>query len=311
MPVRAEATIVLRKREADLTAVRALLEKGLSPSSLGDWLRCPLDFHFKKVLRLKESGEIGARIADNVTGSALHATMEAIYRTLLGKPLEEALLSAAAENIEELLLAELAGVGVGAAMMRSGQPLLQLRMAIHAARRFLRNEAKAVKSGAVITVLDLELDLSCKLSLAEERIGSPVRILGRLDRVDRSNGRTRILDLKTGKVDPAQLNVRELSLDGLKGEKRYAAQLLTYAWLYLTEHPGLDAVEAGVLPLQRAASHEPLLLKIGGETHVQRTMLPAIGKVLSEAVAEMMDPNVPVTHDPKSKYCRFCLKEGN
>lgn len=311
MPVRAEATIVLRKREADLTAVRALLEKGLSPSSLGDWLRCPLDFHFKKVLRLKESGEIGARIADNVTGSALHATMEAIYRTLLGKPLEEALLSAAAENIEELLLAELAGVGVGAAMMRSGQPLLQLRMAIHAARRFLRNEAKAVKSGAVITVLDLELDLSCKLSLAEERIGSPVRILGRLDRVDRSNGRTRILDLKTGKVDPAQLNVRELSLDGLKGEKRYAAQLLTYAWLYLTEHPGLDAVEAGVLPLQRAASHEPLLLKIGGGTHVQRAMLPAIGKVLSEAVAEMMDPSVPVTHDPKSKYCRFCLKEGN
>ena len=311
MPVRAEATVVLRKSVADLTALREVLEKGLSPSALGDWLRCPLDFHFKRILRLKESEEIGARIADNVTGSALHAMVEAIYRPLLGKPLEAAVLSEAAEHVEELLLAELAAAGVGAEMMRTGQPLLQLRMATHAARRFLRNEARAVKGGMVITPLDLELDLSHTPPLAEERIGSPVRILGRLDRVDRCDGRTRILDLKTGKVDPLQLKVNELSLDALKGEKRYAAQLLTYAWLYLTEHPELDAVEAGILPLQRAASHEPMLLKVDGETRIHRAMLPVIEEILADAVAEMMDPAIPVAHDQKSVYCRFCLKEEN
>jgi hypothetical protein len=308
MPVRTEAAVAVRKKEADLEAVRALLEKGLSPSALGDWLRCPLDFHFKRVLQLRESAEVDARIADHVTGSALHAMLESVYRPLIGKPLEAAPLLDAVEHAEDLLLAELGRADVDAAVLRSGQPLLQLRMATHAARRFLRNEARAVKAGAVITPLDLELDMGQRLSMAEDLMGGPVRIIGRLDRVDVCNGRVRILDLKAGKVEPAKLNVRELSLDALKGEKRHAAQLMTYVWLYLTQHPQVEGVEAGILPLQRATSHKPMLLKIEGETLVQRSMLPAIGQVLADAVAGMMEPQVPVMHDPKSKYCRFCLK---
>lgn len=84
---------------------------------------------------------------------------------------------------------------------------------------------------------------------------------GRLDRVDRRDGALRILDLKTGKVDTAHLNIREMTLDALMGDKRYAAQLLVYAWLYLKAHPEENEVLTGILPLQRAASSEPLLMK--------------------------------------------------
>jgi hypothetical protein len=115
------------------------------------------------------------------------------------------------------------------------------------------------------------------------------------------------LDLKTGKVDTAHLNIREMTLDALMGDKRYAAQLLVYAWLYLKAHPEENEVLTGILPLQRAASSEPLLMKWPEGETVSRASLPKIEELLTEAVVRMMDPTTPIEHDPKSKYCKFCL----
>lgn len=294
------------KNDAVLKALREKLEKGLSPSALGDWLRCPLDFHFKHVLKLKESEEIDVRIAPNVLGDALHASMEAVYRPLLGKPLQTGPLLQAAANIEGIIVAELKKQ-VGGDQLGQGQPLLQVRMAVHAAQRFLRNEADAVGEGAVITPLELEVGLTHALGRAAQAIGSPVLMKGRLDRVDQRDGLVRILDLKSGKVDPADLSVKEMTLDALLGKKRYAAQLLVYAWLYLQEHPEVAAVQTGILPLQRAASSKPLLMQLPEGTTVMREALPAIDELLTEAVRQMMDPAIPIEHDPQSKYCSYCL----
>ena len=306
MPRAHAATVSLVKDEAALKAMRKKLEDGLSPSALGDWLRCPLDFHFKHVLKLKESEEIDVRIAPNVLGEALHATVEAIYRPLLGKPLQEASLLEAIGTIEAMLMGRL-GEEMAEDQLAHGQPLLQVRMAVHAAQRFLRNEAEAVRNGAVITPVDLEVPLKQRLETASAAIGSPVFLKGRLDRVDRLDGLVRILDLKTGKVDPADLSVKELSLEGFIGKKRYAAQLLVYAWLYLMDHPELEALQTGILPLQRAASSEPLTMKMPEGTTVTKAMLPVIEELFTQFILRMMDPAVPIVHDPQSKYCTFCL----
>src|SRR5690606_11371614 len=55
MPQDQPAAVRVQKDQAVLKALRKKLEAGLSPSALGDWLRCPLDFHFKHVLKLSES----------------------------------------------------------------------------------------------------------------------------------------------------------------------------------------------------------------------------------------------------------------
>ncbi len=308
MPKDQGAVVRVAKDEAVLQATRVKLEKGLSPSALGDWLCCPLDFHFKHVLKLRESDDIEVRIAPNVLGAALHAAVEQVYRPWLGKPLGAAPLLEAVNDIEGLFVAELAKE-VPADQLTRGQPLLQVRMATHAARRFLRNEAEAVKKGAVITPLDLEVALMSPLESAAAAIGTPVNIKGRLDRVDRLNGVVRILDLKTGKVEPSHLSIRNLVLDELLGNKRYAAQLMVYAWLYLTNHPDVEALQTGILPLQKSDSSEPLLMKLPTGTTVTRSDLPAIKAVLTDAVQQMMDPTIPIKHDPDSKYCKFCLKE--
>lgn len=306
MPKAHQALVRVNKDEAVLKAVRRKLEAGLSPSALGNWLRCPLDFHFKDVLRLKESEEVDVRIAPNILGDALHKAMEAVYEPMLKRPLQAAPLLEAAGNIEGMIVAKLEE-GMPPDQLRQGQPLLQLRMAADAAQRFLRSEAATVQQGAVITPLELEADLKHSLEKASQMIGSPVLIKGRLDRVDLRDGQVQILDLKSGKVNPGDLALKEMTVEGLMGDKRYAAQLLVYAWLYLQEHPEVDAVQAGILPLQRAASSEPLLLKLPGDATISRADLPEIETLLTEVVQRMMDPHAPIEHDPKSKYCTFCL----
>lgn len=300
------AAVRIEKDEAVLKALREKLEKGLSPSALGDWLRCPLDFHFRHVLGLKESEEVDVRIAPNDLGSALHYSMEQVYRPMLEKPLQAEDLSAAEASMEGMIVARLKEE-VGGEQLGQGQPLLQVRMAVHAAQRFLRSEANAVRQGAVITPIELEGELSHALEKASRAIGSPVRMKGRFDRVDMLDGQVRILDLKSGKVDPADLDVKEMTVDALLGKKRYAAQLLVYAWLYLQERPKVDTVQTGILPLQRAASSEPLLMQLPGGPTVTRENLAGIEELFTEVVLRMMDPAIPIEHDPQSKYCTFCL----
>lgn len=308
MPRPAAVQVAVRKDEALLAALRNRLGKGLSPSALGDWLRCPLDFHLKHVMGLRETETPGLRIEPNVLGDALHAAMEAVYAPLLGRPLAAAELEAGAVRMEELLEQELL-VRMDGGPLRSGQPLLQVHMARHAAQRFLRSEARAVQAGDVVTVLEQESALFHPLSKASDAIGTPVNLRGRLDRVDRRNGMVRILDLKSGKVDPAHLRIGALAPGSFLAKHRYALQLLLYGWLYMQEHPDVEALQAGLLPLQHVASAEPVLLTIDGQDILKRAQLSVMEEVFTALVLQMMDPERPLLHDPASEYCSFCLKE--
>lgn len=309
MPVRTQAKVKVEKDAKVIAAMQKLLADGLSPSAIGDWLRCPLDFHFKRILHAKETEEVQAQLASNVLGQAVHKVIERCYSPWLGKPLQAAALFEAAGQVEERLLAELAKE-IPAELLHFGQPLLRSRMAVHALKRYFLDEAGQVKGGAVITPLHLEMPLKQAVPALDGMVDRPVSIVGRLDRVDRCNGALRVLDIKTGSVKADRLKLKELSMEAFKGDHRYAAQLLIYAWLYLAQDPDIDEVQVGILPLQRAASSEPLLLTVGEIERIGRSMMPEIEAVLGEIVATMLDPLVPIVHDPESTYCNFCLAEA-
>lgn len=307
MPRPSTVQLAVVKEEAVLNALRNRLDKGLSPSTLGDWLVCPLDFHFKHLLGLRETEAFDVRIAPNVMGEALHAAMEAAYGPMMGRPLEADALEQAADRMGAGIRRELLP-HMGEEQLRSGQPLLQVHMAVHAAQRFLRSEAALVRGGMVITVLEQESALLQPLSKAAAAIGSPVNLRGRLDRVDRANGMLRILDLKSGQVKPADLKIADLTPEALSANKRYAVQLLMYAWLYLREHPEVEVVQAGLLPLQHVASSEPALLHVADQTALGRALLEPMEELFTTLVKEMMDPGQPVVHASKSRHCTFCLE---
>lgn len=310
VPLRSANALAIPQTQASLAAIQGRLARGLSPTMLRTWLKCPLDFWFRYVQGLQEPEDPGARIAGNVLGDALHGVVEDIYRPWLGSPLNPASMREAAGMMHERLVSRLTGT-VSSASMREGQPLLQVGMASRAARAFLQAEAMIVDRGTVITPLHLESALEAALPSASARHGNEVRIKGRLDRVDNRDGVVHILDLKTGKVDDRALRIPEISIEALRGDKGYAAQLLVYAWLWFSANPDTDALRVGLLPLQKGSASEGLYLNVDGKDRITRHMMPALTTVLETAIAAMLEPDRIFQHDPTSRYCPFCFTAGS
>lgn len=309
VPVRETCGMVVLNDEDTLLKVRTLLERGLSPTMLRAWLRCPLDFWFRYVRGLREPDSPGARIGGDVLGDALHGVLEDIHRPWLGRPIIAAEVEAAIPEFGKVLRERLS-LEVPPDRLTNGQPLLQVGMAVRAAENFLRGEARSVRDGVRIVPLSLEEELRAELVHANLPVGARVVIKGRLDRVDERDGLLHVLDLKTGRVDASALRIKELAIEALKGDRGYAAQLLVYAWLYLTLHSEVPEVRTGLQPLQRASGSEGLYLRIGDQDRITRADLPAITDLLSEVVAMLLDPMATYAHDPTSKYCVFCAHNG-
>jgi hypothetical protein len=192
--------------------------------------------------------------------------------------------------------------------MQHGQPLLQVTMAQQALTAFLRAERERVAQGAEVTLLGIEQELRVPLPGSKERLGLDVYLKGRVDRVERRNGVAMILDLKTGSVKADRLKLEELAQDALRPEHdHYAFQLLTYAYIFLLANPGETAVQAGLLPMQRASEAEGVFLKVMGSELITRDQLPLIGDLLSGVIKDLLDPALPFSHRQESAYCRCCL----
>lgn len=304
--------IEVKKDGGVLKQVEEHLAYGLSPSALATWLTCPLDYYFRYVLRLKETEELEARIPPNVLGTALHEALERIYAGLAGAPLQAEDLERAAAKADQFLDAEWRKQRFSTEQLARGEPLLQRHMALSALKRFLHSEARRVREGSVIELKAQEEAWRVELPGNPPAGGHPPAMRGRLDRVDHADGLLRILDYKTGTARETQVQIGELSLEALRHrDKRYGAQLLVYAWLYLKTHPEVTQVKAGLLPLQRRDSSEPIFLTIGSHSQkrdaITREDLDPITNVLQQVVNELLDPAQGFVHNPDSMYCKFCL----
>ncbi|NJW55285.1 PD-(D/E)XK nuclease family protein, partial [Salinimicrobium oceani] len=81
-----------------------------------------------------------------------------------------------------------------------------------------------------------------------EELDFPVFLKGTVDRVDEFNGKFRIIDYKTGKVDQSKVEVvewEEIALDYDKYSKPF--QILTYALMMDDKDPLPSEFEAGII----------------------------------------------------------------
>lgn len=300
-PTRPSPVVSVAKDAATMERLARICEKGLSPSALAAWLRCPLDFHFTRVLRIQEADAVDDRLASDVLGDAVHGVLEDAMRPFLHTPLDPESLTAAAGAVHQQLLARLAA-DFEPAVLDRGHFKLRIDMAATAMARHLQAEAERCRQ-EVSVPLGLEMELAAPL-----RPGVTIR--GRADRVERRDGVVHILDLKTGATNGSKLKLPDLDPACLSAEQAHALQLVVYAWTYLQANPEEERVRARIVPIQRSTQAAGIPLKVGGREDITRDMLPSISALLNALVDDILNANTPMQHRPESLYCTACLNVG-
>ncbi len=292
------APIEVLKTAAVLARLNEIASKGFSPSALGMYLRCPLDFWLTRGSGIGSDQELSERLGSDVLGEAVHRVLEHIHRPCLDRELDPAMLRDAAGEVRSLLTAEL-GRTFPLTVLEKGHFRLKMEMASEAMKVHLLAEAERCEDMvSIVRAVEVDLDLV---------LPSGAKLRGRIDRVEERDGIIHVLDMKTGKVKEELLRLPSLERDDLKPEKDKALQLLIYSALYLGAHPELGMVRAGIIPLQRPSSSDGLLFSIKGESDIHRRMLPAINALIDTLVGEIMDPERSFEHRAQSLWCESCI----
>lgn len=296
----ARATVPVRvaKDAAVLARLQALCQRGLSPSAIGTWLRCPLDFYFRYVLGIRDTEVADGTLGSDVLGDAVHQALDGLLTPHLGQVLRPEAVDALRPQVHRALTDRLAQ-HISRDALEHGHFRLRREMATRAVETYL--EAERDRCAATPTTLvAVELDVKATLS-------NGVLLKGRCDRIDLRDGTLTVLDVKTGAVRENDLRLPDLERATLTPARRYALQLLIYLWAYLHQHPEVPQARAGVIPLQRPSQAAGEFLTIAGEEVISRAQLPAIDALLAQVVDAMLDPDTPFQHDPESTYCLCCV----
>ena len=114
--------------------------------------------------------------------------------------------------------------------IRKGKNLLAFEVAKRNIYNFLMSEKKAIQNNDAIKVMCLEAPL--EVIIEHEDLPCPIKIAGKVDRIEERNGSIRIIDYKSGKVEQRHLRINDFDglTTSLKNEK--VIQLLCYAMMF-------------------------------------------------------------------------------
>jgi len=286
----------VEKTPAVMAALEAL---SWSASSLDQYLNCPMQFYFNRVLGLKERERIDEDVDPTGVGTLLHGALESLYRPMLNRRLGPEDYERLKARVPQVLDAAFAAAG----WEMRGERYLIHRLMESRLRRFLDQDAER----GAFQPLHLELGLDGVLGGR--------RIRGKLDRVDAVadgvDGAWRILDYKSGTIRKfmgkrAAANlakVPETRAEMIKVVE--SVQMPVYAWL-AAEKLGFSyaAMQVRICSLKESDKTEVLFPDGGyGESLMTGIALPCVLNLLKE----ILNPAVPFEVDrADARTCAYC-----
>lgn len=286
------------KRPEVMERLRELAQRGFSPSALTTYIRNPLDFYKQYILGIREREEVEETVAYNTLGTVVHDTLETFYKDWEGKEigiedLQKAITGTSQEirnQFREHYTSE---------PLTNGKNLLIFEVAKRYVVNFLKTEIKSLQKGNTIKILQVENKLICPFPI--KKLDFQVNLKGTVDRVDQFNGRVRIIDYKTGKVEQNKVEIvdwEDISSDYDKYSKPF--QILMYTCLLNDQIPISESVEAGIISFKNLQNG---FLKFSKKdktgrgadknSDITRETLDDFKIQLTNLILEICDPNIP------------------
>ena len=294
---RSDFVPVGNKSAAVMECLAKLAEKGFSPTSLGNYIECPLRYYYTSVLGIEEPEELQEDLDASQLGSGVHRVLQDIYSPYIGRAVDAAGLRASLADLPRLMenaFEELYSHGRSS----EGRNRFLYSVGESQVRRLLQKEIALIEGGSTLEMVALEEKITMPLA-------DGVNIKGYVDRIDRLDGVLRVIDYKTGRVADEDVSVSRAALDEGKPMPRKWLQLMCYALIYSHSHPSVDAICTGIYPLGNFQSGMRVAT-IDGSAKVFPPDLADFRQRLETIVNEIMNPGQPFEAPAKPTGCDFC-----
>ena len=178
----------------------------VSPSHLVTYLYNPIDFYLNNLLKTRETNEIEEELSQRNYGNLVHYALQYLHEPIKGKILS-------VNDLEHLLQQTDSAIDFAIEKLKHQQEFYERGMNyIHKeiAKRVVRNiveyDLELVKNGSALEILDLEKEINCDFFLDENQ-NDNISFYGFIDRIDRLDGITRVIDYKTAKPKKLTVNL--------------------------------------------------------------------------------------------------------
>ena len=243
VPTIAYQPMLVPKTDSVINRLKEIASNGFSPSSLTTYIRNPIQFYMQRVLRISETDEVEENVAVNTLGTIIHGTLEELYKPFIGRLLTTADIESCFQKIDAEVLHQFKEV-YKEGEIKKGRNLLAFEVAKRNVYNFLKLEKAALENGDQVQIIALEQ--TYERLLEDNRLPIPVLIKGNVDRIELRNGKIRIIDYKTGKVEQKNVTLKDWKglTEDIKNDK--IIQILAYAFMFEKETKGLE-MEAGII----------------------------------------------------------------
>jgi hypothetical protein len=288
--------IQVKKTDAIVNKLKAVAEKGFSPSSLTNYIRNPIDFYYQKVLGLKEQEEVEENVAFNTLGTVVHNTLEDLYKDFENTFLAIEALKKLKSKINKTVLFHFKKE-YKEGDISTGKNLIIFEIAKRYVANFINLEIDDLKQGNTIKILALEQKNDVLIEIPE--LDFLVKLTGKVDRVDVYNGVTRIIDYKSGKVLQNEVEItnwEDITSDYKKYSKSF--QVLMYTYMMVRQGKASLPIEAGIFSFKNLNSGFLKFAEKEGRnknTTITEATLQNFEAELKKLILEICNPEIPFT----------------
>ena len=290
-------------------------KKGLSPTSISTYLKCPMNFYLEYIEGVKEDVH-EELVQSNEIGSIIHSFLELLYNEFGDKQFnlrdfEDVVKNKSKEIYQKALIVNKFPNG----LPNTGFNYLSTVMIKELIENFIKYEKNFLKDK------DLKIVALEKQLYQEFQVGDcKINLTGYADRIDKvienRNETIRIIDYKTGSVndDDVKISDKKNSLSELP-EK--SLQLLTYKYLYRKMNNGVNSfkvnkIEPAIYGLLRMNNvYFPLVnnntttFKCNEENDDAKFIENCDG-LFQQLIEEILNIDIKFTQTSKTENCKYC-----
>ncbi|NRD18715.1 PD-(D/E)XK nuclease family protein [Winogradskyella eckloniae] len=296
VPIIDQKRIEITKTPTVIEELKILSNKGYSPSSLTNYIRNPIDFYYEKVLGITAFEDVEENIAANTLGSVIHNTLEDFYKPLEGSILTIEHLKTFKKQTKNTVTRHFEAL-YNKDGFSKGKSLIIFEITQRYISNFLDQEIQSIKNGNEIKIISIEADEQIEIKIKD--LDFPVKLKGKVDRVDMFNGMPRVIDYKSGKVQKSHVEIvdwEDLTTDYDKYSKSF--QILCYAYMMKKQNRLELPIEAGIISFKNLKGG---LLKFGIKTRpnsqssdqlITQETLDNFEIELKKLITEICDPKL-------------------